>query len=332
LSQLASATHDPARKLIVVTLDELSLLDLTTTPGARSPFDQLDTTSRFFEQFYVQNVQSDADWAAAFGGQAAFRQMNQTLQEQGVTTELILCDANPDTGGEKGGATPLGFDSCRSLTQTAAFDQWPAGREASTGPALQWIHLANRMEPATESAQQPASITADSPLISQLVSFLEATSNSGISMMVTASRGRAMPSDSGPDCGVSESLIRVPCWLRGVRPQLLRDQTLLGSFSLPDMICALFSAGQDHPVTEPIPSLLIRGDDFDAVRTPAAMAVRHRGSHHRHPIQEADSVQLFLKPEDVWNVHDQAAVYPRLVEDLRRQFPNRDQIPNRDQT
>jgi hypothetical protein len=323
LNLLELSRQHQLEHLIIVTFEQLSMLGVPVGATQSGIFDALDQTCRCFEQHYSQDVRTDRHWTEAFGGKDAFRAMNRHLAEQGHSSQLIVVSDHAVAVTDD-----FGFGNTRQCTLEDA-DAITSLRDLIDGqemPAVLWIHIdSDSMADADSPGPQD-----DSTRIrrANLVADVRAEcwSPEGIAarngFIVSSCRGEHLPHPDMMNSCVSESLIRVPLWIGLGDQHVVRDQTLSGSFHIPPAVVQLL---QPIDAVSVVPTEVTRteetalqlvGDDFTAVRTSDAMAVRLRADPMDSGGEANAPIQLFLKPEDVWNINDQATVYATTLDEL----------------
>lgn len=332
LDQLVFPTRP--RRLIVLSFGQLSTLHPDRAPDLQQEFDQLDQTGWYFESCCAQDVRTGAHWASAFGGATAFAELNRSLAAHSRTATLFA--ATDDTVES---LAPLGFSHVVCGADRAVHPVDVGLRDVPrAADGLLWVHVASP-DPRV-MAEQIQAVRAEA-------ARGRSASADGCWLIVTASRGRPFAIEAPLESGICESLIRVPLWIAAGDSSPLRAQTLVGTRELiPAMQRFLFADERTEPADasdtpevaagSPVeaaagrgtpPStgsadeasehvVVIEGDEFRAVRSQDGLLVVSRG--HSESDQACRAERLYLKPEDVWNVHDQATVYTALRDELRR--------------
>jgi len=270
----------------------------------------LDGGCIYLEQFYAQDVRTGSRWTDTFGGPSRYQNLAEKLEQQGIDRRLILTqDRDQDDVAESFSSTLVVADATAAISELESV----LADDAST-QQLVWVHIGR-----SEADESPESFVQT---LLGGIRQLKETPRKQTGFVVTGCRGSASSSAQGPAAGVDEAVIRLPAWIGLPGSQFVREQTLIGSHAIPELILRLMTdaEGSDSPAL-PAPAFTILADEYDAVRSIDAMVVRPETVAADTVQDDPPSLQLYLKPEDVWNVHDQAEVYADLRDELAALLP-----------
>ena len=268
----------------------------TLSPEQASLFSNLDATSVFFEQHYSQNLRTPADALQTFGAAELHQQFRLQMNEKRLQFRIIS----------------------HSQLQVC-----------STDPGLIWCHT-----------EKPNDNNALNDAIS-LITRIRSETPEPAALIVTAARGVSNTRDHSQTTGftVDEPVHHTPLWIDTGSSHPCRVQALSGSFDLLQTVYQMLTSDllqtdESELAARRCRSLcplltspglawdrdvLITADDYTALRTKDFLVVRE----HVADNQAADSnledrpLRLYLKPEDYWNIHDQAGAYQGFLADLQ---------------
>jgi hypothetical protein len=268
----------------------------TLSPEQASVLMNLDATSVFFEQHYSQNIRTPADDLQTFGDAELRQQFRRQMDEKQRQFQIIS----------------------HSQLQTC-----------STDPGLIWCH-----------ADKPTDNNALNDAIS-LITHIRSRTSERAALIVTAARGTSKTRDDSPATGftVDEPVHHTPLWIDTGSKHPCRVQALSGSFDvLPTVFQMLTSDLLQTNESELAPrrcrslcplltspglawdrEVLIKAENYSALRTKDFLIVREQAADNQPPESDREDrpLRLYLKPEDYWNVHDQAGAYQGFLSDLR---------------
>ena len=270
----------------------------------------LDGGCIYLEQFYAQDVRTGSRWTDTFGGPSRFRSFAEKLEQQGIDHRLILTqDRDQNDAAETFSSTLVVADAKAAIRELES-----AVSDNSSTQQLLWLHIGR-----SEADESPESFVQT---LLGGIRELEEAPRKQTGFVVTGRRGSASSSAQGPAAGVDEAVIRLPAWIGLPGSQFVREQTLIGSHAIPELILRLMTDGEGSDASAfHAPAFTILADEYDAVRSVDAMVVRPDTVASDAVQDDQQSLQLYLKPEDVWNVHDQAEVYADLRDELATLLP-----------
>jgi len=270
----------------------------------------LDGGCIYLEQFYAQDVRTGSRWTDTFGGPSRFRSFAEKLEQQGIDHRLILTqDRDQNDAAETFSSTLVVADATAAIRELES-----AVSDNSSTQQLLWLHIGR-----SEADESPESFVQT---LLGGIRELEEAPRKQTGFVVTGRRGSASSSAQGPAAGVDEAVIRLPAWIGLPGSQFVREQTLIGSHAIPELILRLMTDGEGSDASAfHAPAFTILADEYDAVRSVDAMVVRPDTVASDAVQDDQQSLQLYLKPEDVWNVHDQAEVYADLRDELATLLP-----------
>lgn len=304
--------------------------------------DQLEVRSVFFEQFLIQNSRTGTDLGDALGGRECCEAFLRQLTHDESTFRQLQIAVNSETDTAPcidasrlfPGQSPL---QTLLLTSTSIdiLSSEDRNRLADTDVLLITIatppHSADTLAPANHGLT----------LIQKLAEHLF---NDGgkPTLLVTALRGTPCPAPPSLEFGIDEGLVRVPAWYRNPTMGAGRVQTICGSFDLlPSILGWIKTVSADPSATSAAaaaeqPSercfrgtlqlftklpgaedsermLRLQGDGWTALRTQQYLLVTHNNTGHDAYAPEEPRRQLYLKPDDYWNVNDVLVSYDEIA-------------------
>jgi hypothetical protein len=357
--------------------------------GGFSPFDELDVSSVFFEQYLIQDVRQSADSTQILGGQLRLNAFLTRLAEENRSiSHLRLRCVDPSRDAHRPEFGPdhdndlfhnyqnLQFVDCLIPVVTELSDA--SGRsviidddlhvedridQKTNGQAMRdsdlvWIEVKLRdLDPEHQRQSAEAilqwlhrehSACSSGPLESPI-------------RIVTTLSGRHVAVDPPFIVRGDEARTHVPLWIDHGNSHACRIQNLAGSFDLlptvEDFLAGSDSSDQPTPdavdesktllnespgLTEiqnsPIslkplcgnfPAfrdrlLRLVGDNWTALRTAHYLVIRANvpidqdADVYGEPVDESQATtrHLYLKPDDVWNVHDVIVAYDAIADEL----------------
>lgn len=303
--------------------------------------DQLEVKSVFFEQFLIQNSRTGTDLGDALGGreccEAFLRQL--TLHGRTFRQLQIAPDSENDIAPRIDesrlfpGQSPL---QTLLLTSTSIEALSPEDRNTLADTDVLLITIATQSHPADTAAMADHGLSLIHKLASHLFHDGEAPT-----LLVTALRGTPCPAPPSLQFGIDEGLVRVPAWYRNPTMGAGRVQTICGSYDLlPSILGWIKTVGSDAaaasalaaeqpsdvcfrgtlPLFTELPGaedsermLRLQGDGWTALRTQQYLLVTHDNSGHDAYAPEDPLRQLYLKPDDYWNVNDVIVSYGEIA-------------------
>lgn len=303
--------------------------------------DQLEVRSVFFEQFLIQDSRTDTDLGDALGGRECCEAFLRQLTHHGHTFRQLQiatdseADIVPrvDEGRLFPGHSPL---QTLLLTSNSIDTLSPEDRHKLRDTDVLLITIAT---PA-HSADTGAMANHGLALIQKLAEHLF---NDGgkPTLFVTALRGTPCPAPPSLEFGIDEGLVRVPAWYQNPEMGAGRVQTICGSYDLLPSILGWIKTVSADPSATSAPAaeqpsevcfrgtlqlftelpgaedsermLRLQGDGWTALRTQQYLLVTHNNTGHDAYAPEEPRRQLYLKPDDYWNVNDVLVSYGEIA-------------------
>ena len=307
-------------------------------PAVATAMDRLEVQSAVFEQFLIQNVGMAADLKDYFGGISRCEAFRQRLSARGRVLRQVHVAAEGDR--------LLATEGCSRL-------QFPGLSSADTGtltvssfesPSAEDLQLICGADVLVISVVLP---DRDSECVERVLSAVQALAATSFpeegepALLVTAFRGVHCPAPSPLEYGLDEGLVRVPAWYRDSKMAAGRFQTVCGSFDVLPSILGILERGSGEAVpaerppaedTEPGFSgtrqifdselldiinsdrmLRLTGDGWTGLRTQQYLLVVKAVGENEAFAAEEPLLQLYLKPDDYWNVNNVIVSYGEIA-------------------
>lgn len=303
----------------LLTFDQLPNRQLV---GDLSPltqvYEQLDSTSAFFENCYLQSP----GLQSVLGHVEAVSAIPALLAKQNESAVFVQL-------GET--AQPMDQGSVPSWLQQKLISRPQEMDSVSKGCGLVWLHCHLTMLPETADG--------DATTFNACLQALRGLdSGCGSPLVITALNGVNAPDDLPFESHLFDSQIRVPLWVETEGRECRRVQPVAGSFDVLETVWRTILLGGDvqpsmtaedqspqcllkliaesgHPSER---RLLLRAEDAVAIRTESFLFVQGSQTVDDGEVNFSDCA-LYTKPADVWNVHDVSAEYHELVNEFSRQ-------------
>lgn len=212
-----------------------------------TPFDDLDLTSIFFEQYLIQDIRASASVTEMLGGSARVQQFEEQLMATGCSTQYrrLICAREP---------TAISLPATRSLLfensslaqnaatassretrvtaiddtiSTVAFDA--ALSELALDSSLVWLDMEIEAETSDQRIHWSSSVL--DCFLKKLANY-ESTTGTRPILIVSALRGLPAEIHEPFNTMGDESLVHVPLWINDGSGHACRLQRLAGSFDL----------------------------------------------------------------------------------------------------
>ena len=207
----------------------------------RDVFDRLDAESTYFEQFMLQDVRSNRNAAAVFGGEALFEKLAEFMRKAELTASLMQFSigevARPENSNN--GEMESILRRCRVPLSAVADVDCQGSPPVETGTIerngidLPFSENLVWMEAHVSSAENP--VNATTQILDFVFGKLQAhalQSRKAPRLLVTFRTGQDCDVCAPFKSGLAESSIHVPLWIRGDILHACRVQALAGSFDL----------------------------------------------------------------------------------------------------
>jgi len=308
------------------------------SPAVATAMERLEVQSAFFEQFLIQNVGTTADLSDYFGGVGRCDAFRQRLSESGRVLRQVNVAADVDS--------PL-VKECQSRLQFPGLSSKDTGTltvSSFESPSAEDLQLICGADVLVISVVQPE---RDSEFVERILTAVQALAatlfpeESEPALLVTAFRGVHCPAPSPLEYGLDEGLLQVPAWYRHSKLAPGRFQTVCGSFDLLPSILGILKKGSEEVVeTEHLSAegvepgfsgtrqlftaelldivnsdrmLRLKGDGWTGLRTQQYLLVVKAPSEKEGFAAEELLLQLYLKPDDYWNVNNVIVSYGEIA-------------------
>ena len=232
------------------------------SPVEFTPFDTLDQTSMFFEQYLIQDIRAAASVADTLGGFSLVQQFEQQLMELdcSIKCRRLICT-------EEGSASHLPLEkmflfehsataTCSEKLLTAAGNKFsPVTLDAGMSELefdsnLVWIEFEMQTEASDQRIGWSNSVVAW--LLDRLDQHESSTGTRPV-LIVSALRGLHQQIQTPFTTMGDESLVHVPLWIDDGSGHACRLQRLAGSFDMLPTI-SHYLTGRDHDQQKPLAS------------------------------------------------------------------------------
>ena len=227
-----------------------------------SPFDDLDQTSIFFEQYLIQDIRTSASVADTLGGYTRTQQFHEQLIESScsITCRRLVC-------ADDSSAIRV------SSTESSIFEQWtkaPYGEsiltvaedtlppstfetamsEIAFDSSLVWLQVELHATSSDRRIEWSRSVIH--AILKKLAAYESSTGSRPI-LIVSALRGLPVQIHEPFNTMGDESVVHVPLWIDDGTGQACRLQQLAGSFDLLPTI-SHYLTGRSPEEQSPTPS------------------------------------------------------------------------------
>lgn len=335
-------------------------MNLSGDSGSISAFDVLDLQSVFFEQHYSQDLRDGQSLLTSLGASSEFERLGQFLKSSDLTFRFLRLEAGGNCETFSDPEILPRLPATALITPNAQSDSLDTILMSCPDVHLLWIHVQNgnhelgtstgEADPFVSEAVVPEEgrvLAAERVLhgVLQRQQRISVSSEQPVRLLVTALRGTGRRVAAPFESSFAEDLAHVPLWIDRGGCESSRIASISGSLGIVAAILELLSDDHSHPchlltlcessTESPAVTLPIYADGCAALRTLNLLIVRQQLSDaldtnsdctaDRRPADGAESARfryaLYLKPEDVWNVHDQSEVYQKILEDYVVRWP-----------
>lgn len=280
--------------------------------------EQLELTSTCFEQFLLQDVRDGAGLMQLLGGDSAVAEWTERLRAGGRSVRRLLIEPSTTPPGDAAGQTRV--RDPRLPVDESFIWQLPTAWDDSLTATLQ----------ATDLVWICVDIPADQELLAVIFDRIRSISREDSTLVLTTLDACHPVPDPTFVSDADVTQTHVPLWIREPGRWFQRTQSLVGSFELlPAVVQTLLGDPPDglprrslvnDLLTHPRPDercIRLTGPGWTAVRSDRFLLVtRDPGADDDASDSAAEHRRLYLKPEDLWNVHDVIGMYPDIADEL----------------
>lgn len=319
-------------------------------------FDDLDSGSDYFEQFVAQDVRHDVSDVERLGGAKAFQALFKSIRQAGPVAAVHLKIAGSEISFDASGHSISGMiEEAGGFHTDVEIDGLDDGSSALNDAQKSFLHTASLVWISVSSAIEDAedSFGVQEQVLRTIQSLRqELCADKPPMLIVTGLRGIAKPLSAPLECSLDENEIHLPLWIDHGAQHPGRIQSLAGSQDLlPTIADALgavlplesegasdvgkpmsllrhskrlagstaadstSSASSPEPMNDRI--LTIVGDNWTALRAQQYLLVRRTANAGEDETGEPELVrQMFLKPDDAWNVNDMIVPYEAVADEM----------------
>ncbi len=329
---------------------------LPEQPVRFNAFDDLDSGSDYFEQFVVQDIRCNVSDADRLGGAKSFQILFNLIRQAGPLAAIHLKTAGSKASFDASGHSIEGMieeaGGLRAEVEINGVDHGSSEltddqRNVLRTALLVWLSIPSTTEDAAGNfAVQEQALRA-------ILSWRQRLfADEPPLLIVTGLRGIAKPLSAPLECALDENEIHLPLWIDHGAQHPGRIQSLAGSLDLLPtiadslgIIVALDDANAsdvgkpmsllchsrrqigaitlDSTVPSASPDttddriLTIVGDNWIALRAQQYLLVRKSATAGNDDASEPEPVrQMFLKPDDAWNVNDMIVPYEAIADEM----------------